>query len=348
MIIFAEDITARQTLEISLGKTVHLISHDSVGISNSYALDTPFSLGRILCSRQRHFRTDVYHWRQEGNGFTEHVSRSNAHLYQEEIDDGTDQHELKRRFDGFVHAAHRMKEAATSPDCHMRVLIGFEAEWIDAGECTAQIGQLCRNYPETFDFHIGSVHHVAGEPIDVGPERYERARNKCGGTDEGLFRAYFDAQYDMLKATEPLVVGHFDLIRLLSERPNVNLKTEFPKGKDSILWLQILRNLKMVKAQGGVLECNASGLRKGLKEPYPSRAICEAWLKMGGKFVLSDDSHGVDQVGTCYLEAVNYLKSCGAQEIAYLEKYNALTLVRTMPMAEVARMPFWSHVKEVK
>lgn len=280
--------------------------------------------------------------------FTEHVSRSNTYLYPEEIDDGTDQDGLERRFDAFVHAARRLKEAAMSPDCHMRVLIGFEAEWIQAGECTARIAQLYRKYPETFDFHIGSVHHVAGEPIDVDKEGYDRAKGKCGGTDEGLFRAYFDAQYDMLRASKPLVVGHFDLIRLLSERPNVNLRADFPKGKDSILWLQILRNLKMVKAQGGVLECNSSGLRKGLEEPYPNRAICEDWIKMGGKFVLSDDSHSVDQVGTCYLEAVNHLESCGAQEIAYLERYNGLTLVKTMPLAEVAKMPFWRHVKEVK
>ena len=39
-------------------------------------------------------------------------------------------------------------------------------------------------------------------------------------------------------------------------------------------------------------------LRKGLDEPYPARAVCQEYLKMGGKLTLSDDSHGVAQVAT--------------------------------------------------
>jgi histidinol-phosphatase (PHP family) len=56
-------------------------------------------------------------------------------------------------------------------------------------------------------------------------------------------------------------------------------------------------------------------LRKGLKEPYPGRAIVEQYVAMGGRLTLSDDSHGVAQVGTNYGKAVEYLDSLGVKEV---------------------------------
>lgn len=41
----------------------------------------------------------------------------------------------------------------------------------------------------------------------------------------------------------------------------------------------------------------------------------QEWLKLGGKFTLSDDSHGVNHVATNYLGAVSYLQSLGVEEV---------------------------------
>ena len=95
----------------------------------------------------------------------------------------------------------------------------------------------------------------------------------------------------MLLTLKPRVVGHFDLIRLMSDLPNQDLKEL--KG----VWEKIVRNLKVIVEQGGLVEVNSSGLRKGLKEPYPRRGVCEEYLKLGGKLTLSDDSHGIKRVG---------------------------------------------------
>ena len=109
-------------------------------------------------------------------------------------------------------------------------------------------------------------------PIDFDDATYRQAREVSGGTDERLFEDYYDAQYDMLKALKPPIVGHFDLIRLKSDRPDATW-TDMPG-----VWQKMLRNLEFVASYGGILELNTSALRKGLKEPYPKAEVCQVRL----------------------------------------------------------------------
>jgi histidinol-phosphatase (PHP family) len=59
-----------------------------------------------------------------------------------------------------------------------------------------------------------------------------------------------------------------------------------------------------------------------LKEPYPSRSVCEEFLKLGGRLTLSDDSHGVKQVGTNFRKAMEYLDSLGVEMLYTLNRKN--------------------------
>ena len=117
----------------------------------------------------------------------------------------------------------------------------------------------------------------------------------------------------MLKTLKPKVVGHLDLVRLLSEEPSQDLRSM--KG----VWARVVRNLTLIVEQGGLMEINSSALRKGLEQPYPTRDVCEEYLKMGGKLTLSDDSHGVAQVGTNFERAFEYLESLGVNELYLLQ-----------------------------
>ena len=155
----------------------------------------------------------------------------------------------------------REKYAAT-----IDILIGFETDWIRDSSLTLIHNSLDK-FP--FDFFIGSVHHVHTIPIDYDLPFYRRAREISGGTDEKLFEDYFDSQFDMLKALNPPVVGHFDLIRLKSDDPDRNF-SQWPG-----VWKKILRNLDWAAENGALLELNSAGLRKGMKEPYPGEEICK-------------------------------------------------------------------------
>lgn len=99
---------------------------------------------------------------------------------------------------------------------------------------------------------------------------YQKAIVAVGGTEERLFEAYFDAQFAMLEALRPAVVGHFDLIRLFCADPTKKLR-EYGDG----VWERVERNVDFIVSYGGLTELNSSSIRKGWDEPYPRRDVCE-------------------------------------------------------------------------
>lgn len=147
----------------------------------------------------------------------------------------------------------------------IKLLIGTEVDWIRPSS-KILIHTLLDGY--RFDLFIGSVHHVHTVPIDFDRRMYLRARGIAGGTDERLFEDYFDLQLDMLQALKPPVIGHFDLIRLLSDEQNASLK------RWNGVWQKALRNLDFIAEYGGIVELNSAALRKGMEEPYPQADIC--------------------------------------------------------------------------
>ncbi|KAI9663025.1 MAG: histidinolphosphatase [Bathelium mastoideum] len=256
---------------------------------------------------------------------TEHMPRGELDLYPGENETLASLTELHDRFFG---EAERLREKYRD---QIEVLVGFEGEWIREQSFSLMQDRLKKH---RLDLFVGSVHHVHTIPVDFDKAMYIKAREKSGGTDEGLFGDYFDAQLDMLHAMKPPVVGHFDLIRLFSEDANRSWKE-----CGVIIWEKIMRNLRVVAAYGGFLEINSSALRKGMDEPYPKIEICQvsrdqnfaytrrtisyiakAFLELQGRFVLSDDSHGVEQVALNYHRVLKAIKAAGIQQINYLRR----------------------------
>jgi histidinol-phosphatase (PHP family) len=170
---------------------------------------------------------------------------------------------LVKLFDDFYVEAQRLRNIYGDK---LQILVGFESEFIRPS--TVQLVQgILDKY--TFDFFIGSVHHMHTIPIDYDRAMYEQARDKAGGTDEKLFEDYFDSQFKMLQTLRPPVVGHFDLIRLLSDHRDTDFKDM------ERVWEKMQRNLEFIASYGGRLELNSAGLRKGLAEPYPCLPICQ-------------------------------------------------------------------------
>jgi len=228
-------------------------------------------------------------------------------------------------------------------------VVGFESDWIRPGYQNLIEGLLQKHQ---FDMFVGSVHHVHRIPIDYNRPMYlaavEAARKNAPhiqcDPEEILIADYFDAQLDMLQTLKPPVVGHFDLIRLKSTAmQNANLKTY------SRIWRKVLRNLLFIAEYGGMLEINSAALRKGLLEPYPSMLVCKRFLELKGRFVLSDDSHGVDQVGCKYEELLRFVKEVGIQKVSIFEKgkttkderFPGIT-TREVSIESLGRHAFWT------
>lgn len=152
----------------------------------------------------------------------------------------------------------------------IKILVGFESEWIQSSISRGLISDSLSRYP--FEFFIGSVHHLHGIPIDWNRALYSKARDVSGGTDERSFEDYFDLHYEMLQSLKPPIIGHFDLIRLYCDDPNLS---SGGLQKWAGVWQRVKRNLKYILNYGGLLELNSAALRKGLETPYPAAEICQ-------------------------------------------------------------------------
>lgn len=194
---------------------------------------------------------------------TEHMPRHDEDRYPEEIKAGSTLQSLLKNEEVYFSTALELREKYQA---QIVLPIGFEGEWCGP-KSLELIERSLQHY--SYDFFIGSIHHVRGIPIDYNKQEYERARDNLGGTDESLFNEYFDEQLAMLKATRPPVVGHFDLIRLLSSSPDADWRLI------SIVWDKILRNLDFIASYDGILEINTAAWRKGMNEPYPKTEICQ-------------------------------------------------------------------------
>ncbi|KAL5594703.1 hypothetical protein BROUX41_001619 [Berkeleyomyces rouxiae] len=253
-------------------------------------------------------------------GLTEHIPRIGPEdLYPEEheLDDPASLMGLTSTLHA-AYLAEAQRLRAAYPALH--ILIGIEGEWYRPAY--AEHMRALTADP-AIDYFIGSVHHARGGiPIDYDAQTYASAVAAVGqGSERALYAAYYDDQLAMLQALRPRVVGHFDLIRLLSSMPDRDVRAEWPD-----VWERMVRNLRFVVEYGGWLECNTSALRKGLAEPYPARQVSEEYLRMGGRFTFSDDSHGTAQIITNYSRGLDYLESLGVQEL--------WTFKRTLPAVE--------------
>jgi histidinol-phosphatase (PHP family) len=200
-------------------------------------------------------------------GLTEHMPRfEERDLYPEEREEPSPIAANAARHQAYVAEAQRLQAAYAS---QIHILIGFETDFIRPSFADT-IRTLAE--PPFIDYYMGSIHHVHGHYIDYDRPNYDLAvsASSMGATEQGLWADYYDEQLVMLQALRPRVVGHFDLIRLLSSEPGRNVKEEWPA-----VWERVVRNLEVVKEQGGWLECNSAALRKGLAEPYPCRTIAE-------------------------------------------------------------------------
>ncbi|RGB25455.1 polymerase/histidinol phosphatase-like protein [Rhizophagus diaphanus] len=247
--------------------------------------------------------------------------------------------DLSKTFEEFVKEARRLQEKYKS---QITLLVGLESETITSSS-TSEVLDLIEKY--SLDYVVGSVHHVHETPIDFDLEMFEIALSKSSSNkqriennpEENLFAEYFDSQYQMLQNIKPIIVGHFDVIRIY--RPNFIFS--------DLIWKKVERNIDYVVNYGGLFEINSAGFKVGLPDAYPQRDILQLILKKGGKCTISDDSHGVLRVAMHYDRLYNYLKEMNINVLYYLD-YNIEDNIEhkkviVKEMKNVLDHPFWDQ-----
>lgn len=170
------------------------------------------------------------------------------------------------------------------------ILLGYEVDFIDGDYLLDDI------IDSNVDYLIGSVHYLGNWGFD-NPEFIKEYKNR---DINKIWEDYFYAIKLMAKSGKFDIVGHLDLIKVFNYLPTKDLKLI---AKDAI---------KEIKKSNMVVELNAAGFRKPIKEQYPSIDLLELVYESNIQITFSSDAHSVDQIGFKYDE-VNKI----AREIGY-------------------------------
>ncbi len=230
-------------------------------------------------------------------GISEHIPPiSNEFLFPDEIEQNLTAVDIYNRFKEYFIELKRLKKKYAS---QIIVFSGMETE-----SFTGYVDHIKTLIAEfSPDYIVGSVHHIKNICFDFSKQEYERLAQTCGSI-ESMYENYFDLQYEMINEFKPLVVGHFDLIRIYDT--NYENRLMHPD-----ILSKIKRNLKVIKQLNLILDFNLRPLSRGEKEPYISKPILEMAKEMGLNLIPGDDSHGVHQAGLFVKDAIDILDKYG-------------------------------------
>ena len=170
-----------------------------------------------------------------------------------------------------------------------------------------------------YDYWIGSAHHLYGKntgkyyEIDFRPQDlHDCIFDDFDGDPLAAVEAYF-AEVEKVAAKGPDILAHIDLIKKL------NANGEFFDEESPRYKAAALKALQAAKANDCLLEVNTGGVYRGYrKDFYPGPWLLGEWQKMGGKVIITSDSHDINSLTYGFEEAAAAIKAAGFTSVEVL------------------------------
>lgn len=176
------------------------------------------------------------------------------------------------------------------------ILVGIEADFIPGFEQRTKT--LLDSYP--YDYVIGSVHFIAewgfDDPIQL-KEWNKKDVNK-------VYREYYRLLRKSALSRMFNIMAHIDLVKKFDFRPTEDMNEE------------IEETAKVFKKTGVVVELNSSGLRKPVREIYPSPVILKILFQKGVPITFGSDAHEPGDVGRDFDKSRELALAAGYSEYA--------------------------------
>ena len=201
-----------------------------------------------------------------------------------------------------------MVQAAQREFPHYPVRLGLECDFIPGFE--GQIQYLAKQ--ADWDYLIGSVHYITPEWDVDNPKHLKRWQEQ---PVEDIWRAYFDAYTKMIESCLFDFLAHPDLVKKFGHRPEGDLSRFYHDTLDA------------AAEAGAVLEVSTAGLRKDVREIYPSREFLQAAHLRHIPIVINSDSHDPSEVAYEFDQAYAMVKEVGYTHVMRFEKRKAIPVL---------------------
>lgn len=177
------------------------------------------------------------------------------------------------------------------------VKMGIEMDYTPGKE--KEMKEFIDAYP--FDYVIGSIHWIGGWGIDNQAEKEEYEKRDIFE----VYEQYFDQVVTLSESRIFDFVGHIDLIKIFSYKPDDQKFVE----------KQYDRAVNALAASGTSIEISTAGLRKPVGEIYPDPIFLKKCYDVGVTIVLSSDAHHPKHVGFAYDKSIQLAKWAGYDEV---------------------------------
>jgi histidinol-phosphatase (PHP family) len=194
--------------------------------------------------------------------------------------------------------------AARAEFPHYPIRLGLECDFIPGYQ--DHIRQLA-NLAD-WDYLIGSVHYITPDWDVDNPKHLKRWTEQP--VDE-IWQVYFDAYTKMAESCLFDFLAHPDLVKKFGHRPQGDLSRFY------------LRTLDAIAEAGAVLEVSTAGLRKDVKEIYPSRDFLEAAHGRHIPIVINSDAHKPEEVAHEFDRAYDLVREIGYTQVMRFRKRKA-------------------------
>jgi len=210
--------------------------------------------------------------------------------------------------EGYISQLEQLREKYQS---QIKVRFAFEIDYFENQDQV--LNQYLKNYIGKLDYIFGSVHVLFGK---VGIFAFDDGRflNKYEEYDvnDEVYLEFYTTLQDMIKS--PMfdfdIVTHFDLPKKFDKRVE----------DEERVMEKVIETLELVKKRDLTVEINTSGLRKIIKEQYPSEEIIRKMYDLDISILLGSDAHQPKEIAYKFKETTNLLKSIGYNQLAHFEK----------------------------
>jgi len=176
------------------------------------------------------------------------------------------------------------------------IKLGIEVEYTP--EIEKRTKELLKNY--SFDYIHGSTHFLGNWVFDHPAYKDEWEKRDV----YKVYKEYFSRLGRMVGCGLFDVVAHIDLVKKFGYKPDRGL-TEMYKEITGL-----------IKQHNLCLEVNTSGLRRPVKEIYPSEELLKICFNSGIPVTMGSDAHIPEDVARDFNIALALLKRIGYKKIA--------------------------------
>ncbi|MGB5911577.1 MAG: histidinol-phosphatase HisJ [Promethearchaeia archaeon] len=193
----------------------------------------------------------------------------------------------------------------------IEIKIAFELDYIEHQD--ASYKRYLDKYFERLDYILGSVHILQGKGHFFAFDDNRFLKNyELYESINGIYLDYYFTLQKMIISPEFDfdIISHFDLPKKFNKKP------ENPELIDE----QVIKILELVKRKDLTIEINTGGLRKQIKEQYPSVKIIKKMYELDIPILLGSDAHHPDELGFNFNKIIKLIKGIGYDQLAYFEK----------------------------